>query len=39
MDEDLFETADGRAVTAVTATEMRDVDRVAVEEFGIDPSR
>jgi hypothetical protein len=36
MDEDLFETADGRAVTAVTATEMRDVDRVAVEEFGID---
>jgi NAD(P)H-hydrate epimerase len=35
MDETLFRTSDGRAVTAVTAEEMRDVDRVAVEEVGL----
>ena len=35
MDRDVFETADGRPVTAVTATEMADVDRVAVDEFGL----
>jgi len=32
----LFRTADGRPVTAVTAEEMRDVDRVAVEEVGLE---
>lgn len=31
-----FETADGRRVPAVTADEMREVDRVAVEEAGVD---
>lgn len=36
MDEHLFRTADGDPVTAVTADEMREVDRVAVEEFGVD---
>lgn len=36
MDEDLFRTADGGTVTAVTTEEMRAVDRVAVEEFGVD---
>jgi NAD(P)H-hydrate epimerase len=30
-----FETADGRAVPAVTAEQMRAVDRVAVEEVGL----
>jgi NAD(P)H-hydrate epimerase len=35
MDTDLFRTAAGEPITAVTAGEMRDVDRVAVEEFGI----
>jgi NAD(P)H-hydrate epimerase len=31
----LFQTADGRSVTAVTAAEMGEVDRVAVEEVGV----
>jgi len=31
-----FETPDGRRVPAVTADEMREVDRVAVEEVGVD---
>jgi NAD(P)H-hydrate epimerase len=35
MDETLFETTDGHAVTAVTAEEMRAVDRVAVEGVGL----
>jgi NAD(P)H-hydrate epimerase len=30
-----FRTETGRPVAAVTAAEMRDVDRVAVEEFGV----
>jgi NAD(P)H-hydrate epimerase len=33
--ETRFLTADGRAVPAVTSGEMRDVDRVAVEEVGL----
>lgn len=36
VDDSLFRTADGDAVTAVTAEEMRAVDRVAVEAFGVD---
>jgi len=36
VDESLFETGNGAAVTAVTTEEMRAVDRVAVEEFGVD---
>ncbi|WP_436925065.1 NAD(P)H-hydrate epimerase [Halosimplex amylolyticum] len=36
MDRTQFETADGQPVTAVTADEMRAVDRVAVETFGLD---
>ena len=36
MDPTTFRTADGNAVPAVTAAEMRAVDRVAVEEFGIE---
>lgn len=35
MQKNLFRTPDGRAVTAVTATEMEEVDRVAVEEIGL----
>jgi NAD(P)H-hydrate epimerase len=35
MSESPFRTATGRRVTAVTAAEMRDVDRVAVEEFDL----
>lgn len=35
MDETLFERTDGRAVAAVTAEEMRAVDRVAVEDVGL----
>jgi len=35
MNADAFHTTDGRAVPAVTAAEMREVDRVAVESFGI----
>ncbi len=31
---DLFRTEGGLAVPAVTARQMRDVDRVAVEEIG-----
>lgn len=34
MTRDAFRTADGRAVPAVTADEMREVDRIAVEEVG-----
>lgn len=36
MDRDSFTTPAGDAVPAVTADEMRAVDRVAVEAFGID---
>lgn len=36
MNTGTFRTEDGTAVTAVTAEEMRAVDRVAVEAFGID---
>jgi NAD(P)H-hydrate epimerase len=36
MEEAAFETADGVGVTAVTAEEMRAVDRVAVEAVGIE---
>lgn len=36
MEQATFETAGGRPVPAVTAAEMRDVDRVAVESFGIE---
>jgi NAD(P)H-hydrate epimerase len=35
MRENLFRTPDGHPVTAVTATEMEAVDRVAVEEVGL----
>ncbi|MFC7074086.1 NAD(P)H-hydrate epimerase [Halovenus rubra] len=35
MNETLFETAGGQQVTAVTAEEMRAVDRVAVEDVGL----
>jgi len=35
MQKNLFRTPDGSAVTAVTATEMGEVDRVAVEEVGL----
>jgi len=35
MDPTTFRTEDGGAVPAVTATEMRSVDRVAVEEYDI----
>lgn len=35
MPSDSFHTPDGRAVTAVTATEMAAVDRVAVEDVGL----
>lgn len=35
MIHDAFSTIDGSAVAAVTAAEMREVDRVAVEEFGL----
>lgn len=35
MDASAFRTETGRPVTAVTAAEMREVDRVAVEEFGV----
>lgn len=35
MDRPSFTTTDGQPVTAVTAAEMREVDRVAVEAFGI----
>jgi NAD(P)H-hydrate epimerase len=36
MEEEAFETTDGVGATAVTAKEMRAVDRVAVEEVGIE---
>lgn len=36
MIEDAFRTAAGRSVPAVTADEMREVDRVAVDVVGID---
>jgi len=35
MNARAFRTETGRSVTAVTAAEMREVDRVAVEEFGL----
>lgn len=35
MNETLFRTTDGHAVTAVTAEEMRAVDRAAVEDVGL----
>jgi len=35
MPRSSFRTATGRGVTAVTASEMRDVDRVTVEEVGL----
>lgn len=35
MAEQLFQTSDGRPVPAVTAEEMRAVDRVAVEDVGL----
>jgi len=35
METDAFETRSGRSVTAVTAGEMRAVDEVAVDDFGI----
>jgi len=35
MQTDQFRTTAGTSVTAVTADEMRDVDRVAVEEIGL----
>ncbi len=36
MSQDSFRTPDGRDVGAVTATEMQEVDRVAVEEVGLE---
>ncbi|MGM0685328.1 MAG: NAD(P)H-hydrate epimerase, partial [Halobacteriota archaeon] len=39
MDTSAFVGPDGRPVTAVTAEEMRAVDRVAVEEVGLDLPR
>jgi NAD(P)H-hydrate epimerase len=30
-----FQTKDGRIVPAVTAEQMREIDRIAVEEFGL----
>lgn len=39
MDTSAFVSSDGRHVTAVTAEEMRAVDRVAVEEIGLDLQR
>jgi hypothetical protein len=36
MDLDSFRTPDGAPGTAVTAGEMREVDRVAVETYGVD---
>jgi len=35
MSRNSFRTSTGRSVTAVTADEMRDVDRVAVEDVGL----
>lgn len=35
MDSGVFETVAGDSVTAVTAAEMAEVDRVAVEDFGL----
>jgi NAD(P)H-hydrate epimerase len=34
-DDTVFETGEGLAVPAVTADQMRDVDRIAVEELGL----
>jgi NAD(P)H-hydrate epimerase len=39
MDTSAFVGSDGRPVTAVTAEEMRAVDRVAVDEIGLDLPR
>jgi NAD(P)H-hydrate epimerase len=35
MERDAFRQSDGRPITALTAAEMRDVDRVAVEDAGL----
>jgi len=35
MNDQLFRTEDGIAVPAVTTDQMREVDRIAVEEFGL----
>src|SRR6056297_750352 len=35
MSQHSFRTSTGRSVTAVTAQEMRDVDRIAVEDVGL----
>lgn len=35
MRRPLFQTANGREVPAVTESEMREVDRIAVEDFGL----
>jgi NAD(P)H-hydrate epimerase len=35
MEQHLFQTAQGKPVPALTAQEMREVDRIAVEEFGL----
>jgi len=39
MNTSMFADPDGRPVTAVTAEEMRAIDRVAVEEIGLDLPR
>ncbi|TKX57131.1 NAD(P)H-hydrate epimerase [Halorubrum sp. SS5] len=39
MDASTFVGPSGRSVTAVTADEMRDIDRVVVEEIGLDLRR
>jgi NAD(P)H-hydrate epimerase len=36
MDETLFETATGTPIPTVTADEMREVDKIAVEEVGLE---
>lgn len=36
MKEDLFQTKKGKPEPAVTANEMRHIDRLAVEDFSID---
>jgi NAD(P)H-hydrate epimerase len=35
VSEHVFRTEDGRSVPAVTAEQMREVDRIAVDEFGL----
>jgi hypothetical protein len=36
VSDQLFWTEDGMAIRPVTAEQMREVDRIAVEEFGLD---